>query len=450
MRKVAFGIIAAAVGASGAAHAEDEPVYHNTPQSAFLRDRNISVLERARPEYASAGVNLGGFTALPRVTARVGYDDNIYATSTQVVGDVVTELKPELRVVSNWSRNELEAFAHASANSYARHRRENTIDWAAGAKGRWDVVGLSYLFADGGYGEFTIPRSSGSSPANAAERQQFYQANASVGAVEELNRLRFTERLDAQTYRYLDVAAAGGAALPGQGACPSRPTVICSYDQNHKTYTASGKAEVAISPAVALFGVVAANERTYDYSPAQVLIDRNSHGYEVTGGASFDVAHLARGELQLGWLDQTYRNHQPVGGPAAFPGVRGLAVHGKVEWLPDERTTITFKADRTVQDWSVPSSSGAISTEGGVRVDHELLRNVIVSANGGYSEIKYGGIDRTDDLWKAGANVNYLLNRGLGIGLNYGYLSQESRGAPSARGNAFSDNRLMASLTLQY
>jgi hypothetical protein len=450
MRKVAFGILAVAMGATGAAAYaadDDEPIYHNEPKSAFLRDRNISVLERPRPEYASAGVPMGGMTVLPRITIGEVYDTNIFAQSSHAKSDLITQVQPEVRVVSNWSRNDLEAFAHASLNGFAAHRRENTTDYAAGAKGRYDVVGLSYIFAEGGYGLYTIPRTSGSSPLGAAHPEQYYQAAAAAGAVEELNRVRFTERADISSYRYLNVASA-----TGQGSCPEpMGAVICSYGENHKTYTASGKAEYAISPAIALFVAGAANTRQYDYAPALVGIDRDSNGWELTGGGSFDIRHLARGEIQLGYLDQTYRNHQPAGGPSNFPSVKGLAVHGKVDWFPTERTTVSFNADRAIQDWTIPLSSGTLATTGGVRIDYELLRNVILSANGGYNQFQYQGVGRTDDIWKAGAAVNYLLNRGVGVGVSYGLLSQQAHGGGVlSQGANFSDNRLMASLTLQY
>jgi hypothetical protein len=448
MKEVAFGIIAAAVGAAGAAHADDEPIYHNTPRSAFLRDRNISVLERPRPQYASAGVHMGSFTALPRVTASVGYDDNILGTSSHTVGDTLSEVKPELRIVSDWSRNELDGFVHASVNSFARHHREDTVDYATGVNGRWDVMGLSYLYGDTRYGLFTIPRTSGSSPAAAKHREQYYSSQSNLGAVEELNRVRFSQTGSVETYRYLDVKALPGAPITGD--CPTRTSVICNYSENHETYTGKAKAEYALTPAIALFGTASANTRRYDYSATDVGIDRNSTGWELTGGASFDISHLTRGEFQLGYLDQTYRNHQPVGGPRHFPSVKGLAMHGKVDWFPSQRTTVSLTADRAIQDWTVPLSSGTLSTQGGVRVDHELYRNVILSAQGGYNQLQYQGIDRTDDVWNAGAGVNYLLNRGVGVALNYTHLDQQSRGAALVRGSTFSDNRLMASLTLQY
>jgi hypothetical protein len=84
----------------------------------------------------------------------------------------------------------------------------------------------------------------------------------------------------------------------------------------------------------------------------------------------------------------------------------------------------------------------------GGQVDHELLRNVILSGLARYRLDDYHGVDRHDRISEVGISGEYLLNRNIGLHLGYSYLKQDSSGA--ARGLTFDINRVMLSTTLQY
>src|SRR5262249_54846522 len=98
------------------------------------------------------------------------------------------------------------------------------------------------------------------------------------------------------------------------------------------------------------------------------------------------------------------------------------------------------------EDYTVVGASGTLGTGGGVQIDHELLRNVILTARTAYNEYEYVGTNRTDRAWTAGFAGNYLLNRRLGVNISYRYMSQTS----TVSILSFADNRIGAALTLQY
>jgi len=78
-----------------------------------------------------------------------------------------------------------------------------------------------------------------------------------------------------------------------------------------------------------------------------------------------------------------------------------------------------------VSESTTAGASGFVSTGLSAEIDHELMRNVLVGANLGYTENDYKGIDRTEQYWDAGANVDYLLNRNFRVGLGYKYRSRD-------------------------
>lgn len=411
-----------------AAAGDDDTGVRPGAQSAFERDRNTSVLERPHPEYQALGAPLGAFTAYAKVTETPVFDDNVFANSSGAVGDWQFVTKPEVRVESNWSRNQLVASASVTNYSYAKLSNLNTTDYDIGLNGRYDVQGASYIYGGLEGAKLTIPFSNLSVPRNATTPEQYELEQGDLGAVQELNRLRFSERFDAADYRYANL-------VDGLG------NTIFEDTQNHKTYVAQGKAEYAVSPATSGFLGFSWNRRDYANGGAQGV---NSNGFEFTIGTSFDLTHLIRGQLQVGYLEQDF-DAAPAFGLAA-QSVSGPAFHGKLEWFPTELTTVTLTGNREIEDFTVAGASGTLGTGGGLEVDHELLRNLILSAKTNYNEYEYVGAGRTDKAWTAGFDGNYLLNRHIGIDVSYRYIDQTS----TISNLNFVDNRIGVAFTLQY
>ena len=103
---------------------------------------------------------------------------------------------------------------------------------------------------------------------------------------------------------------------------------------------------------------------------------------------------------------------------------------------------------RTVNDSLIFGSPGFLTTDATVQVDHELLRNVILSGNLLTGEDQYQGISRTDNRFGGGLTVNWLLTRHVGLTLGYAYTDVNSSGAD--RGSSFKDNRVSLSTKLQF
>ena len=91
--------------------------------------------------------------------------------------------------------------------------------------------------------------------------------------------------------------------------------------------------------------------------------------------------------------------------------MKSFAVNGNVQWFPTELTTVTAKANRTVQDSIIPTSPGNLDTGGSIQVDHELRYNVILSGMASFDDYAYQGIDRDDQRWSIGIGAKYLLTQ---------------------------------------
>lgn len=435
----AAGVLAVVGFASGAGAQSIDPSSTFNPDNAqattFDRGENVSVRERPRPEYQAAGLHAGGFMIYPKLTASATYDDNIYALEHHAVGDEVFSLVPEIDLQSTWSRNAIAAYVRAQQDLYVKYTSENSTQYGAGVSGKFQF-GETDLTGGVDYGHYVLPRTaannvSASNPTISGiskHRIPYDYTALHAQLAHTFNRLRLAARADYQIYDYQNGETASGGT-------------VFEKDQNHKVGTYSGKAEYAVSPDTAFFVYGAYNNRQYDLNPPLVAFTRNSDGYDVGGGINFDITHLVRGEVQLGYMDQTYRS-------LLFKPISGLSAKGQVEWFPSQLTTVTVTALRSVGDSGIIGSAGFLTTNGAIQVDHELMRNVILTANATYGHDEYSGIDRTDDHWGAGASANWLLNRRVGLTFTYSYLNQRSYGA--SRGPSFGDNRLTVATVLQF
>jgi hypothetical protein len=391
--------------------------------SNFSRDRNISVRQRPRPEYDMGGHRSGAFMVSPTVTGAAEYNDNIYGTAVRKTDDVIFRVTPRVDAQSTWSRHLLAAFATATVNKYAEQSDEDTTDWSLGAQARLDMVRGSFFQAGADTAKLTEPRTSSNTALASAAPVRFQQTAAFLGVVHELNRLRLSARGDVRRFNYEDGRTAGGV-------------VIDQDERDRATKSLNGRADYAVSPATAVFVQVTGNWRDYNNVPARAL-DRTSNGYELLAGANFELSNVMRGELGVGYLSQSFDD-------ARFSKIDGFGMRGQLEWFPTQLTTLTATAARSVEDAGIAGASGYLSTNLGLQVDHELLRNIILTGQVSHGNDAYQGVDRTDKRLTLGASVSYMMNRRLAWTLGYSLFDQSSSGR--AGGVDFKVNRLMLTL----
>ncbi len=93
-----------------------------------------------------------------------------------------------------------------------------------------------------------------------------------------------------------------------------------------------------------------------------------------------------------------------------------------MDWFPTQLTTVNLSGSRSIEEATAINASGYIATTGAMRIDHELLRNVLLSANGSYEQDGYQQASRTDKRAGGGFSATYLMNEHIGLMLTYDYL----------------------------
>lgn len=397
--------------------------------SNFRRDGTVTVMQRPREGYEARGMRLGTFLVFPKVTIVAEKNDNIFASEINEESDLIWRVQPEVSANSDWNRHQLQLFARAGFNRYQDNSDENTDEWALGASGRLDVSRATQVNGQFSFTHATEPRSA----PNAAvlppgtEPVQYDVALFGLVARHEFNRLLATGRFDSTTYEYESPRTSTGAIV----------------DQSFRDRTINvfgGRLDYALSPATAMFGEVLFNKHDPSNSPVAGGIQRGSEGVQAHVGVNFEVTALIRGDIGVGYMRQEFDD-------ATQKDLEGFSTNAQVAWLPTQLTTVTVSASRSIEDSAVPGAAAFLSTNVRARVDHELMRNVILTAQVGYGDDEYTGIVREDRRTTAGVGASYLINRTLGLSATYNYNEQETRKGIGAN---FKENKVAATLTVQY
>jgi len=341
----------------------------------------VSVRERERPELDPLGARLGAFQLNAALDFDVTSTDNLFATSTGEVDDIIYTVSPSARLASGWSRHSLALEAGAAWRSHEDFSSEDVDTHYVRGVGRFDIGSDTAIHGSARYAHEFTPRYDPESLTGSPT--EYDRTDASLGISHRFARMGV--RLDAFTAeREYD---AGATAR--------------DYEENG----IRGRLDVEVSPRVSMFlrGVV--DERDYANSPAS-----NSEGTAVLVGAAFN-GDLFRGEISAGQFEREYEG---------FDTIDGLAVSGRVEWSITPLTTITVDAQRSADDnIGVASGLPYVTTEYGARVDHELLRNVILTAAARAGDRDYEDAAREDEYVRYEVGADYILNRRVALRARY-------------------------------
>lgn len=395
--------LASAAFGSGAAWAQ---------QNDLEPAKNVAVRDRAKPEYAPIGVPMGAFRLYPEITLGLETNNNIYALEDDEDSDVIFSLAPFAALRSNWSTHELNFQAGAVTRQYLDYNDLSTTDYSVGVDGRYDVD-RSFYFT-GGADYFDGVESIASSPTIAPleEPIPYSRAGANIAAVKAFNRYQLTLDAGFTEYDYDDADLLGGGTLSQD-----------SRDRELLTYGARG--DYLLSPDTSLFVEVTQNERDYSYTPAG-QIERDSSGYEFLVGSDFGITNLARGEIAIGYFEQSYDS-------AAAGTQDGFDYRAGVDWFVDELVTVSFDASRDIGDAGVDGAVGYVASTLNARADYEFRRNWLWSAGAGYSNDDYDQLDREDDRYRVFISSEYLISRNAVFDASLSQTSQSSDGLNMGR-----------------
>ncbi|MBY9067955.1 outer membrane beta-barrel protein [Hyphomonas sp. WL0036] len=405
LKRLSLMSVAMCAVATTAAHAQENNYYS--------RDKYTAVQDRSQPEFDPEPVRLGAFMVRPAAEASVSYSDNVFFSGANEESGMIARVGAEVSGDTMWSVHNLGFDVSAYRNEYVDQGDESYNDLRARLRGRVDV---SRSFALGG-SVFVEDR---------VERRTEFVNEFSPDAPIGLNIQGATVEANYQSDRFRWTNAAGirqedyengreiGSGLP----------IDQSY-RDRSVKDARTRLSYAVSPNFAVFGQ--ATYQQSDYDTLQFiggnLRSRDSQGYTVSGGVDFELTSLVRGDVAVGYLNETKDD-------SYFSDVSGLSVDGRVQWFPTQLTTVTFTGGRRVSDTGAFSAPTALDTNFGVRLDHELRRNIILSASARYNQYDFEESNRKDENTEFGVTALYKMNRRVHFNAFVSRFDRDISGAP--------------------
>jgi hypothetical protein len=350
------------------------------------RQESVSVRDRDRPEYDAPGRRLGAFNLNASLGLGITSTDNLFAApdgAPSDVDDIIYSVSPNVALSSDWSRHALAFDAGAVFRSHEDFSSEDADDHFVRATGRFDIGENTALRGSVRQAHTVSPRTDPDSPF-VGNPVEYDRLDTGVGITHRF--ARFTVSLDGTNseYEYDGVQA---------------------FRDNEES-ALRARVEAELSPRIGLLLSAAVDERDYDNAP-----QFNSEGQAYMVGLALN-SDLMRGEISVGQFERDY-----AGVANTFDGV---AIAGNVEWYVTQLTTVTLDARRDADD-QIGAVSGEpyVTEEYGLRVDHELLRNVILTGAVRFGNRDYETIAREDEYneWELGAD--YMLNPHAAVSFRY-------------------------------
>lgn len=375
------------------------------PVHAFAQEPaqdSSSVRDRPRDEYDPLGLRFGGFNLDATLDLGVTSTDNLLAQEVAPIEDMIYSVAPTARLQSGWSRHALVVEAGARFLSHQDTSSEDVDTNFARATGRVDIGARSSVSMTAGVAHEVEPRTNPDA-ATTGNPVEYDRTDLAISATHRFNRLRVTGSLGSRQFEYDNQ--------------PFRDSEQTSF---------RGRLDAELTPRIGVVAEATVDEREYDTNPAL-----NSDGQTILAGISINFTDLMRGEATAGQFSRDYDGGAKVD---------GTAIAANLEWYITGLTTVTLNANRNAADVGGTVSQPYTESRYGARVDHELLRNVIVTAGVSGGRREYEVIDREDEFTSADIGVDYFMNRRVALRARFTLDDVESTGVNRYRdfdANAF-------------
>ncbi len=362
----------------------------------------VTVKSRARPGYEPLGVPLpqfggGGFMLWPRVEQSIGYDNNVLAGSHKR-GSAVVRTEPSLLLSSRWARDALGAYVSVGDTRYpdlpAQGRTDVTLSVGGSVEIGDDRLTLAAAHVQRHQDRSALDALASDRPVSV----RVDDARASYAI--NFGRWSLTPHIELASWRFGDASVLGVPV--GQ-----------SY-RDRLVVQGGATVRYEMAPLRNLIFSGRAIGQSYTAPlPGQAAPD--SQGYQFLAGLDYDDDAVWRYRLLAGGAKRYAVAYRPR---VDFVG------EAEASWSPNGMTTLRANLSRSVEDAAQEGVVGFTYTGGKLAIDHEYMRNVLLTAMAGMQQAEFnnqpgGQSGGRQSGYLAGAGVSWLVNRAVRLSLTH-------------------------------
>ena len=380
-----------------------------------------TVLSRARPEYDPLGVRVGDFIIRPEVDESIGYNSNVIG-QVPAQGSFIEQTNASLKFASDWARNSLGGAFTVTNQQVPGLPSQNTTSWSAALGGTYQIGNDTLTLAASHLNAFIMPYGLDVVSFNKPGVLYFAPIPYSVNDMRVSYQATFGNFSIVPAFDFTNVSFGTTQYFGLNGFAPP-PSVNGFVDGqpenlnylNHNIYTGSITARYEYAPLRdVLFVVRDANVQYATSDPTLYGPNRSGNAIDMLAGLDYTADAVWRYRALVGYEIRQYAN---------FPTHSSPVFEGNVIWQPSGLDTFTLEFLRTIEDAVDVDIAGFVLTSGRLQWDHELRRNILLTAYGSIQHANYlqtnGG---AETFFGTGAGVTYLMNRNVHVALTYDWI----------------------------
>lgn len=390
-----------------------------------------SVVNRPRPELDPLGLPAGAARFYPSMTVGVVAEDNVRRAERGRKSDLALVASPSLYLVAEQATGRLELAFDADVYAYARTDTEDRENFDLDLLGAREIGRDLRLTARAGLAQGHEQRSSPDA-GGVKSPIRFVAAAAALALAKRFGRFRLQGDLRGERLDFADVLEAGTDANINND---DRDRAVLRAGVEPAFWNRDGDGRVFAR----LEGVaIEYDDRTDDGG-----FGRDSLGVDARLGMAVNLTGVTTVDGHIGYLGQYYRDDGPT--RLIEDRVEALLLGGGVTTNVTGLTSLHARLDRNLFETTIAGSPGGVRSSLDFGADHELLRNLVLSAGVGGRVLQFEGVDRDDVglLFRFGGV--YMMNRHLGLEAGLEHERLRSTGAQG--GVDYAVNRFMLKLT---
>jgi hypothetical protein len=426
VQKLACGVAAGLIVISPAQAQDVHSPLLDSPIPLVVNDgRLIEVMKRPRPEYAAPGIRLNGFILSPKVQVGAAATNNVYGAKINPTSDVVALINPSLALSSDWKSGSLNISGGGNLRRYMKQTIRNENGFFLTANGQYELRSNLALFGQVDHRQAYLPQYSSDSPTNSLSPIVEHNTTGLLRTEYTGGLVKIAAAVDFANLLHDDVVLASGV------------TQSQRY-RNRLLSRFSTRVEYSFRNDVT--GFVEGNVQKSDFYQ-DVLLDgspnRNGKTYRAIGGLVTNISPLARAWVGIGYIKLDFD-------AGIYKPISGFAYDAKILIVPSGLTTVTLQAKRAIMD-SATTGSGYYTDILQARVDHELMRNLLLYVQGGHDSNSFRGIERNDKIWRGELGSTLLVDRNTVVS---GAINYVNRASDNAQLQSYSEWRGTLAVTL--
>lgn len=389
------------------------------PAVAQQIDRPNSVLDLPGDEYQPLGVRAGNFLITPAVDARLEYDDNIYAESTNTDDDVKAVITPQLTATLDRETYRISARAQATYRQFVDQKSENSEAAIVDAQLSWRPSATDSLTGSAGWQRVVEDRGD-------PEARNFQGSGP---------RLSDLYRADLGYARN-----AGRIGIDVRGAI-SRIEHVSALDteRDHNAYIGNVRLGYRVSGLISVIGQGFVNRRDFRLATDNSGVNRDATTYGARGGVAIDPGGVLRGDASVG----IFRLNP---GDPTLKSRSGFSAEASLTYQPMQRLAVIFNAFQG--DVATVRAGAQARTDRRIQlgIQQEVRHNLRWLGGVGYRRTNFIGSSVKERTLVGFGEIEYLMSRNLAIAATARYADRTS----STQGEGFERFRGGLEIRLKY